>query len=157
MKVAWWRWTATLSVLALYSACASCTVCNNHTVYEVHQGGVLQLGEALMQPPPHQSNSQDMNDSPSQSCVNFSLSSGVYSIDAGISVLGDSVVITGIGDVVLQIGQNMSSPGKGPGSPGLQFRNNGYVEITGVEIDGSSGPLTFEDIGNLVIKSSTFR
>ncbi len=155
-----------ITAIAVLSTPVCCIKCNNYTVYELRENGSIQLGEILMQQPPSSQPPGNQSDQ-AITCVNYIIYSGVYSLAAGISVLGDSVVIKGVGDVVLRIEHNQTNgsagdqseqqPGGGGGGPGLQFKNNVYVEITGVEIDGSSGLLTFEDIDTLVIQSSVFR
>ena len=153
--------------IAVLSTSVCCLKCNTYTVYEFRNNESLLLEEVLMQQPPsHEPPAINSNESVSAlTCVNYTIHSGVYSLVAGINILGDSVVLKGIGNVVLRIGHNETGsagmgndpPGQQPSGPGLQFKNHVYVEITGVEIDGSSGLLTFKDIDTLVIQSSVFR
>ena len=138
--------------LILFSSNVSCLVCEDYTVYEFRNGEASRLSNLLMQPPPQPQPGNNSN----TACVNYTIYSGVYSIASGISVLGDSIVIKGVGPVLLRIGQNQDNTGR-MGEPGLQFLGNGYVQMIGVDIDGSSGLLTFENVERLVIKSVIFR
>ena len=143
-----------LNLLLLIVTNVSGQLCANYTVYEIHQEDASPLNDVLKMETPAPS-------LPSQAtCVNYTIYEGNYRIDTGISLLADSVVVTGVGKVVLRIGQNEdggSSTGPKPGGSALQVKNSNYVEITGVEIDGSDGLLTFENVRELVIRSSIFR
>lgn len=145
-----------LATLLLCEKIVASVICSSYTVYELEQDGDLKLSDVLMQEPLHESPGPRNESSPS--CFNYTLYSGVYSLVGRISVYGESIVIKGVGGVVLQLEQESNNSGMGSRrAPGLLFMNNTYIEITDLDVDGSTGFLSFKNIESLVIKSSTFR